>query len=80
MLPDFPVGSIVTLNGGGLAHHRKLTKHGGQGIQFANGHLTQTEAAGTFVWLGTDDGRNAMVRSNVSGREGMLARSMFRKA
>jgi hypothetical protein len=40
--------------------------------------LTAEESKGTFVWLGTDGGRNALVRSQVSGREGTLARDMFK--
>lgn len=80
MLPDFPAGTLVRLNGSGLDQHRKLTKHGGQGINFGNGHLTDAEARGTFTWLGTDNGRNAIVRSTASGREGMLFRGMLRKA
>jgi len=40
------------LNGTGPDQHRKLTEHGGQGINFANADLTHEEAPGTFTWLG----------------------------
>jgi hypothetical protein len=79
MLDVLP-GTVVRMNGSGLGHHRKLTRHGGEGIVFAEGHLTQEEAAGSFTWQGTDGGRNALVRSTVSGREGLLSRQFFRKA
>lgn len=80
MLPDFPAGTIVRLNAGGIGHQRKLTQHGGEGIAFSGSSLTAEEAAGHFEWLGTDRGRNACVRSVVSNRQGMIARDMFRKA
>jgi hypothetical protein len=41
--------------------------------------LTAAEAAGDFTWLGIDDGRNALLCSTVSGREGMLARNLLRR-
>ena len=80
MLPDFPAGTLVRFNARGLRLQRKLTQHGGAGMVFADSSLSSAEAAGTFEWLGTDDGRNAFVRSVVSGREGELDRSMLRKA
>lgn len=58
-LPDLPPGTIVQLNSGGLALQRKLARAGARsgGITFADSQLTAAEAAGTFTWLGTDDGR-----------------------
>jgi hypothetical protein len=72
-------GTIVRLNGGGLAHHRKLSAHGTSGIAFAGSVLTSDEATGTFEWL-AEDGRDAVVRSVVSGREGRLFRGLLRRA
>lgn len=78
---DAPLGTHVRLNGRGLAHQHKLTKHGGNGIAYTSAApLTADEAAGTFVWLGTDGGRHAIVRSCASGREGMLGRDLLRRA
>ena len=78
---DVPVNTVVRLNGRGSAHHRKLTQHGGLGIAYANAApLTAEEAAGKFVWLGTDGGRYAILRSCVSGREGQLGRDLLRRA
>jgi hypothetical protein len=59
MMFTVPVGTIVRLNGGGLAHQHKLTRHGGDGIVFGHGHLTAEEAAGSFTWIGDDKGRYA---------------------
>lgn len=78
MLPDFPAGTLVRLNGSGFSLQRKLSRS--SGLAFGTGHLTDDEARGTFTWLGTDQGRNALVRSTVSGRQGMLFRGMLRKA
>lgn len=63
-----------------LSLHRELTRQGEDGIAFADGALTQGEALGTFTWLGTDGGRDARVRSVVSGREGQLYRGLLRRA
>jgi hypothetical protein len=83
-LPDFAVGTLVRLNGGGLQLQRKLST---SGIAFGDGHLTREGAAGTFVWLRVCDDReditavrDAIVRSNVSRRKGGLARDLFRRA
>lgn len=78
---DVSVGTLVRLNGRGLAHQHKLTRHGGHGIAYTSvAPLAADEATGTFVWLGTDDGRHARLRSCVSGREGMIGRDMLRRA
>jgi hypothetical protein len=78
-LPDFPAGTIVQLNSGGLALQRKLSQHDTRGgIAFALHEAKAAEATGTFTWLGTDDGRYAFVRSNVTQREGQIARDMLR--
>lgn len=80
MLPDFPAGTRVKLNGRGLAIHRKLSAWGTSGGRLRDGLLTSEEAIGTFTWLGTDDGRPALLRSDVTQREGMIERSLMRKA
>jgi hypothetical protein len=79
MLLSAAPGDIVKLNGGALAHHRKLAAWGTSGIAFAESVLSAAEAQGTFVWLG-DDGRDARVRSQVSGREGRIYRGLLRRA
>lgn len=83
-LPDFPPGARIRLTGGALRHHRKLS-NGGPGMSFADSHLTANEAGGTFTFVGAAgsgivDGRDAIVRSDVTGREGRVARDMLRKA
>jgi hypothetical protein len=80
MLPDFPHGTLVKLTGRGLALHRKLSAWHTSGIDFAGSVLSADEAVGSFTWLGTDNGREAVVRSEVSGREGMLSRSLLKRA
>ncbi|MGV1035341.1 MAG: hypothetical protein ACOYBP_09040 [Microbacteriaceae bacterium] len=72
-------GTIVKLSGSGAAHHRKLSAWGTSGIAFAGSVLTDAEAAGTFEWL-AEDGRDAVLRSLVSGREGRLFRGLLRRA
>jgi hypothetical protein len=78
---DVPNGTLVRLIGHGSAHQRKLTHHGGAGIDYANGGpLTTAEAKGSFTWLGTDGGRYALLRSQVSGREGKISRDLLRES
>lgn len=91
-LPDFTPGTIVQLTGGGLGHWRKLTarSEGRFGLMFCADdrapYMTEAEALGTFEWISTCDGesltggRDARVRSVVSGRVGVVARSMMKAA
>lgn len=62
-----------------MRSHRKLSAWGTSGIAFAGTVLTHDEATGTFTLL-AEDGRDAVVRSQVSGREGRLFRGMLRRA
>lgn len=79
MLLTAAPGDRLKLNGSGLAMQRKLSAHGTSVIAFAGTVLSSEEAHGTFTWLG-EEGRDTIVRSGASGREGRLFRGMLRRA
>lgn len=80
-LPDFAPGTLVVLNSRGTGLQRKLSQYnpaGGIAFDSYMTPLNATECAAPFEWLGTDNGRNAKLRSTASGREGMLGRDLLR--
>jgi hypothetical protein len=80
-MPAHSIGTIVMVNASGWTLLRKLMAHGG-GLAFTadQERLTGAEATGAFEVIGDDGGRNSVVRSLVSGREGLISHGMLRVA
>jgi hypothetical protein len=80
-MPAFPTGSFVRLNSAGRGLLRKLMQHGGGHVFTRDGqHFTEAEADGCFEVMGDDGLRNSVVRSLVSGREGLISHGLIRLA